>query len=46
MLRVLAPNLASYHEVFDGKLGELPGVQQMRSTLVMKQLVANPAVPV
>lgn len=46
MLRVLAPDLASYHEIFDGKLGELPGVQQMRSTLVMKQLVESASVPV
>jgi len=46
MLRVLAPDLASYHQIFDGKLGELPGVQQMRSTLVMKQLVESAKVPV
>jgi len=46
MLRVRASDLAAYQALFDEKLGALPGVQQMRSTLVQKQVLANRGLPV
>lgn len=46
MLRVLTTDLAAYQRLYDGTLGRLPGVQRLTSTLVMKRLKAEGAVPV
>jgi DNA-binding Lrp family transcriptional regulator len=45
LLRVLAIDLAAYHVLQDERLGVLPGVQRMTSTLVMKRVVADRSVP-
>jgi DNA-binding Lrp family transcriptional regulator len=46
LLRVLTTDLAAYHELQDQRLGILPGVQRMTSTLVMKRIVGHRALPV
>lgn len=46
VLRVLAHDLASYQELYDGTLGSLPGVQRMVSTLVMKRLRDDRVIPI
>ena len=45
MLRVLAPSAAGYQALFDTRLTALPGVQKITSTMVMKRLIADEAVP-
>ncbi len=45
LLRILTTDLAAYHALQDGQLGVLPGVQRMTSTLVMKRVVADHAIP-
>ncbi|MFC8596792.1 Lrp/AsnC family transcriptional regulator [Isoptericola sp. NPDC057191] len=46
LLRVLTRDLAAYQELFDTALGSLPGVQRLTSTLVMKRLGPDRAVPI
>ena len=45
MLRVLARDLTAYQELYDQALGALPGVKRLTSTLVMKRIGAERAVP-
>jgi DNA-binding Lrp family transcriptional regulator len=45
LLRVLTTDLAAYHALQDERLGVLPGVQRMTSTLVMKRVVADRSIP-
>jgi DNA-binding Lrp family transcriptional regulator len=45
LLRVLARDLAAYQELYDRVLGSLPGVQRATSTLVMKRVRGERAVP-
>ncbi|KHK96395.1 AsnC family transcriptional regulator [Microbacterium mangrovi] len=45
ILRVLTADLESYQRLFDTALGGLPGVQRITSTLVMKKVGAERAVP-
>ena len=45
ILRVLTTDLESYQRLFDTALGGLPGVQRITSTLVMKKVGAERAVP-
>lgn len=45
MLRVMTKDLESYQELYDQKLGALPGVQRATSTLVMKKLRAGGSLP-
>lgn len=46
MLRILTPNLASYQRLYDDKLGTLPGVLRLTSTMVMKRLGDEHAIPI
>lgn len=46
VLRVLTKDLTAYQELFDGELGEVPGVQRIASTLVMKRLHSDRIIPV
>lgn len=46
MLRVLARDLAGYQELYDETLSALPGVLQLRSTLVMKKIGPDRTIPV
>jgi DNA-binding Lrp family transcriptional regulator len=46
MLRVLARDLAGYQELYDTTLSGLPGVLQLRSTLVMKKVGPDRTVPI
>jgi DNA-binding Lrp family transcriptional regulator len=46
LLRVVTADLSAYHELQDGRLGTLPGVQRMTSTLVMKRIVGDRPLPV
>lgn len=46
MLRVLTRDLADYQQVYDTKLGTLPGVQRLTSTMVMKRLGDEHGVPI
>ncbi|GAA2587985.1 Lrp/AsnC family transcriptional regulator [Winogradskya consettensis] len=41
LLRVLTRDLPAFQEVYDGRLAALPGVQRLRSTLVMKTIAEN-----
>jgi DNA-binding Lrp family transcriptional regulator len=45
LLRVVAADLAAYQRVYDERLATLPGVQRLRSTLVMKDVVRDRALP-
>jgi DNA-binding Lrp family transcriptional regulator len=45
LLRVVARDLAAYRRLYDERLAELPGVQRLRSTLVMKDLVGDRGLP-
>jgi DNA-binding Lrp family transcriptional regulator len=45
LLRVVARDLAAYRRLYDERLAELPGVQRLRSTLVMKDLVGDRCLP-
>ena len=45
ILRVLCADLASYQRLYDTTLVGLPGVQRLTSTLVMKKVGAERAVP-
>jgi DNA-binding Lrp family transcriptional regulator len=46
MLRVLARDLAGYQELYDTKLGALPGVQRLTSTLIMKRIGVDRTIPI
>jgi hypothetical protein len=43
---VLARDLAGYQELYDTTLSGLPGVLQLRSTLVMKKVGPDRTVPI
>jgi DNA-binding Lrp family transcriptional regulator len=45
LLRVRTADLAAYAELEDDTLSAIPGVQRLNSTLVMKQVVADRAIP-
>lgn len=45
LLRVRTTDLAAYAELEDDTLSAIPGVQRLNSTLVMKQVVADRAIP-
>lgn len=46
MFRVFARDLTHYQELFDTRLTAIPGVQRLTSTLVMKRLGTEHAVPI
>jgi DNA-binding Lrp family transcriptional regulator len=46
MLRILTRDMSAYQELYDNTLGTLPGVQRLTSTMVMKRLGADRAVPI
>jgi DNA-binding Lrp family transcriptional regulator len=41
LLRVVCEDLPAYQRLYDEKLGALPGVQRLNSTLVMKEVVPD-----
>jgi DNA-binding Lrp family transcriptional regulator len=41
LLRVVTRDLPAFQEIYDDELATLPGVQRLRSTLVMKTVVEN-----
>jgi DNA-binding Lrp family transcriptional regulator len=45
LLRIVTADLAAYQRLQDDKLTALPGVQRMTSTLVMKRVVEDRALP-
>jgi DNA-binding Lrp family transcriptional regulator len=45
LIRVRTTDLAAYAELEDNTLSALPGVQRLNSTLVMKQVVSDRAIP-
>lgn len=45
MLRVLTRDLSSYQDLYDQTLSDLPGVQRLVSTLVMKRIITDRTVP-
>lgn len=45
MLRVLTADLAAFQQFYDTELGRLPGVQRLTSTLVMKRVGPERAIP-
>jgi DNA-binding Lrp family transcriptional regulator len=45
LIRVRTADLAAYAELEDNTLSAIPGVQRLNSTLVMKQVVADRAIP-
>ncbi|WP_150462613.1 Lrp/AsnC family transcriptional regulator [Nesterenkonia ebinurensis] len=46
LVRVRTADLAAYAELEDNTLAALPGVQRLNSTLVMKHVVTDRAIPV
>ena len=44
-LRVIAADLPAFQQLYDDRLATLPGVQRLSSTLVMKSIVENRALP-
>ncbi|MEU4033332.1 Lrp/AsnC family transcriptional regulator [Streptomyces collinus] len=45
LLRVATADLASFQRLYDERLATLPGVQRLTSTLVMKHVVRDRALP-
>jgi DNA-binding Lrp family transcriptional regulator len=45
LLRVIAADLPAFQQLYDNRLATLPGVQRLSSTLVMKSVVENRALP-
>ena len=45
LLRVIAADLPAFQQLYDDRLATLPGVQRLSSTLVMKSVVENRALP-
>ncbi|MGO3797527.1 MAG: Lrp/AsnC family transcriptional regulator [Pauljensenia sp.] len=45
LLHVVAADLAAFRDLYDASLSDLPGVQRLTSTLVMKSIVDNRALP-
>jgi DNA-binding Lrp family transcriptional regulator len=45
LLRVIAADLPAFQQLYDDRLATLPGVQRLSSTLVMKSVVGNRALP-
>lgn len=45
LLRVVAADLAAFQQIYDSALAELPGIQKLSSTLVMKRIVQNRSLP-
>jgi DNA-binding Lrp family transcriptional regulator len=45
LLRVIAADLGAYQQLYDQRLGALPGVQRLTSTLVMKHVVGHRPLP-
>ncbi|WP_460572735.1 Lrp/AsnC family transcriptional regulator [Humibacter soli] len=46
ILRVLVENLEAYQKLYDSRLGGLPGVQRLTSTIVMKRIGRDRFIPV
>ncbi len=44
-LRMIARDLPAFQEIYDDRLATLPGVQRLSSTLVMKSVVEDKALP-
>lgn len=45
LLRVVTRDLPAFQRLYDNALNSLPGVQRLNSTLVMKQIVQDRALP-
>ncbi|MFI9779441.1 Lrp/AsnC family transcriptional regulator [Streptomyces sp. NPDC051956] len=45
LLRVATADLAAYQQLYDQQLSQLPGVQRLTSTLVMKNVVQDRPLP-
>ena len=45
LLRVIAADMPAFQQLYDDRLATLPGVQRLSSTLVMKSVVENRALP-
>ncbi|MFD0153805.1 Lrp/AsnC family transcriptional regulator [Streptomyces sp. NPDC055721] len=45
LLRVATSDLTAFQELYDQRLARLPGVQRLTSTLVMKNVIADRALP-
>ncbi|MFF3466608.1 Lrp/AsnC family transcriptional regulator [Streptomyces sp. NPDC001984] len=45
LLRVVTTDLTAFQQLYDQRLATLPGVQRLTSTLVMKQVVHDRALP-
>lgn len=45
ILKVMAEDLAAYQQFYDTRLTSLPGVQRLRSTMVMKNLKPGAGLP-
>ena len=46
LLRIVSRDLAAFQALYDTRLGELPGVQRLTSTLVMKHVATDRPLPV
>jgi DNA-binding Lrp family transcriptional regulator len=45
LIRVVTSDLPAYQQLFEHVLGQLPGVEHLRSTIVMKQAVPSRPLP-
>jgi DNA-binding Lrp family transcriptional regulator len=46
LLRVIVRDLPAFQRLYDERLAALPGVQRLRTTLIMKNVVADRPLPV
>jgi DNA-binding Lrp family transcriptional regulator len=46
LLRVVAKDLSAFQQLYDSTLAALPGVQRLTSTLIMKSIVEDRALPI
>jgi len=46
LLKVVAQDLPAYQKFYDEELSDLPAVEKLTSTIVMKNLKANAALPI
>lgn len=45
LLRVIAADLPAFQQLYDERLATLPGVERLRSSLVMKHVAQDRALP-
>jgi Lrp/AsnC family transcriptional regulator len=45
LLRIVAPDIEAYEKLFFNRLSQLPGVQEVNSTVALSEIKATTALP-